>query len=171
MDQWQEGVDEVELFNAEEKEALVVTHQGLLQKLRGFASHKRKVFRKWHCYVGFDIFSGPVTRAARKTPAKRSQTSKARLTKVKRLGKVVRGRIRKILTAGILPQALHNAQVVGATDTELDKMVVLLGQMLGVKNVCQHMLPCCACLRGLILYARSQYNWLRTGYIFYGHIQ
>ena len=36
MDAWQEGVDEVELFNAVEKEALLVSHPGLLQKLRGF---------------------------------------------------------------------------------------------------------------------------------------
>ena len=72
---------------------------------------------------------------------------------------MVRGRIRTILTAGILPQALHNAQVVGATDTELDKMVVLLGQMLGVKNVCLHMLLCFVCLGGHILYSRLQSSW------------
>ena len=77
MDEWQDGVDEVELYNAVEKEALVLTHPGLLHKLRGFAAHKETVFKTWHCYVGFDIFSGSVTRAARETPAKGSK--KARL--------------------------------------------------------------------------------------------
>ena len=47
---------------------------------------------------------------------------------------MVRGRIRQILTAGVLPQVLHNAQVVGATETELEKTTVLMGQMLGVKK-------------------------------------
>ena len=46
----------------------------------------------------------------------------------------MKGRIRKILAAGILPQCLHNAQVVGATETELEKTVAMLGQMLGVKQ-------------------------------------
>ena len=47
---------------------------------------------------------------------------------------MVRGRIRKILTAGVLPQVLHNAQVVGSTETELENTTVLMGQMLGVKK-------------------------------------
>ena len=134
MDAWQEGVDEVELFNAVEKEALLVSHPGLLTKLRGFQSAKRRVYKKWHCYVGFDIFSGSVSRAPRKTPANRLAKSSARKEKVKGLAKVVKGRIRKILSAGIRPQCLHNAQVVGATETELEKTVTMPGQMLGVKQ-------------------------------------
>ena len=83
MDLWQEGVEEVGLLNAVDKEALLVSHPGLLQKIRGFKSAKRKVYKKWHCYVGFDIFSGSVSRAPRKTPAKRLAKSGARRKKPK----------------------------------------------------------------------------------------
>ena len=50
------------------------------------------------------------------------------------LQRVVKGRVRKLFTAGIAPQALHNAQVVGATDTELTQTRRVMGEMFNVKT-------------------------------------
>ena len=40
MGEWQEQVEEVGLFNAHEKEALLLSSSGLLTKLRGFKAEK-----------------------------------------------------------------------------------------------------------------------------------
>ena len=83
--------------------------------------------------MGFDVFSGNVWNARRKISAKRIATAGLRRQKVKILQKAVKGRVRKILTAGIAPQALHNAQVLGATDTEITKVRRMMGDMMNVK--------------------------------------
>ena len=84
-----------------------------------------------HCYVGFDIFSGPVARAPRVKSKKRLGTGRARVHKVRTLGKVLRGRIRKLLATGVAPQFLHNAQVSGANETELKEARSLMGKCSG----------------------------------------
>ena len=53
---------------------------------------------------------------------------------MKILQKAVRGRIRKVIGGGVIPQAFHNAQVVGVTDTELDRGRRMVGEMVNVKK-------------------------------------
>ena len=90
------------------------------------------MFKKWHCYVGFDIYSGSGVIQHRATVSKGLMSGKERNHNVKILGTAVRGRLRKLLTAGLAPQVLHHAQVVGSTDTELEQTRRLMGQMLGI---------------------------------------
>ena len=90
------------------------------------------MFKKWHLYPGFDVYSGNVWHATRKVSAKRIASAGARTRKVNILQRAVKGRVRKLLTAGIAPQALHNAQVVGATDTEVEKIRRIKGEMLNI---------------------------------------
>ena len=56
MDKWTDEVEKLQLKNADDKEAVLVSDKKLLSRFRGFKKHKRKVFKQVHCYVGFDIF-------------------------------------------------------------------------------------------------------------------
>ena len=55
IDLWESLVSDVMLVDAPDKEALLVSNQKLLKFVGGAKATKIK---KWHLYLGFDIFSG-----------------------------------------------------------------------------------------------------------------
>ena len=95
-DMWGDEIELLKLKDAEDKQALLLTHKSMLQFLRGFQAYKRVVFKKWHCYLGFDIFSGSPFKASRKVPNKRMGVGKQRTTKVKVLQQGNKGQDQKI---------------------------------------------------------------------------